>query len=241
MGKGPNDGGLSRKHILQQVEASLRRLRTDYIDLYQIHAFDAQTPMEETLRVLDDLVRSGKVRYIGASNIAAWHLMKALAYSQYNSPERFISLQAYYSIASRDLERELTPLLLDQKVGLMVYSPLAAGLLSGKYHRENEGKAGGRRDISSFPYVDKEKAWVILDLLRPMAAAKGTTVAQLSLAWLLHQPVVTSIIVGARTTEQLQENLKAVDVTFTAEELSQLEAVSQLAPEYPGWVLTYKP
>jgi len=239
IGEGPNDRGLSRKHIMQQVELTLKRLKTDYIDLYQVHGYDALTPIEETLQVFDDLVRSGKVRYIGTSNVAAWPLMKALDYSFYNKTARFQSLQAYYSLASRDMERELIPLLKDQKLGLMVYSPLAAGLLSGKYTRENKGQAGGRRDKFNFPVVDEEKAYRILDVLHPMAAAKGTTVAQLSLAWLLHQPVVTSIIIGTKNTEQLQDNLKAGQVTFTAEELAQLDEVSKMAIEYPGWILDY--
>ena len=239
MGSGPNEVGLSRKHILQEVEASLDRLQTDYIDLYQIHATDPLTPIEETLRVLDDLVRSGKVRYIGASNVSAWQLMKALDVSFYNKLERFASLQAYYNLASRDLEREIIPLLQDQKVGLMVWSPLAAGLLSGKYTRENEGKAGGRRDKVSFPVVDSNKAFTILDLLHPMAAAKKVTVAQLSLAWLLHQPLVSSIIVGANKPEQLADNLGATGVSLTTEELQQLDTVSQLTPEYPGWMVAF--
>lgn len=239
MGSGPNDLGLSRKHILQEVEASLKRLKTDYIDLYQIHAWDPLTPVEETLRVLDDLVRCGKVRYIGASNISAWQLMKALGSSFHNGLEKFISLQAYYSLASRELERDIVPMLQDQKVGLMVWSPLAAGLLSGKYTRDNEGRAGGRRDKVSFPLVDTNKAFAILDVLRPMAVAKNATVAQLSLAWLLHQPVVSSIIVGANSPDQLTDNLGASEINFSAEELMKLDEVSRIAPEYPGWMIAY--
>jgi aryl-alcohol dehydrogenase-like predicted oxidoreductase len=239
MGEGPNDVGLTRKHIVTQAEASLRRLGTDYIDLYQIHSYDPLTPLEETLRALDDLVRSGKVRYIGASNVAAWQLMKALAYSTYNHKEKFVSLQAYYTIAGRDLERELVPLLLDQKVGLLVWSPLAGGLLSGKYTREQQQGEEGRRGRFDFPPVDKERAFNIVDKLRPMAEAKGSTVAQLALAWLLHQPVVTSVIIGANKMEQLEDNLKAVDVAFSEDELKQLNEVSKLAPEYPGWMLDF--
>jgi aryl-alcohol dehydrogenase-like predicted oxidoreductase len=239
MGSGPNDLGLSRKHILQEVEASLKRLKTDYIDLYQIHAWDPLTPIEETLSVLDDLVRTGKVRYIGASNISAWQMMKALGSSLHNKLEKFVSLQAYYSLASRELEREIVPMLQDQKVGLMVWSPLAAGLLSGKYTRDNEGKAGGRRDKVSFPIVDTNKAFTILDVLRPMAAAKDVTVAQLSLAWLLYQPVVSSIIVGANNQEQLTDNLGASEIRFSAEELMRLDEVSRIVPEYPGWMIAY--
>jgi aryl-alcohol dehydrogenase-like predicted oxidoreductase len=239
VGNGPNDLGLSRKHIMQEVEASLDRLQTDYIDLYQIHASDPLTPIEETLRVLDDLVRSGKVRYLGASNVSAWALMKALDASHYKGLERYASLQAYYSLASRELEREIVPLLLDQRVGLMVWSPLAAGLLSGKYTRDNAGRAGGRRDKVSFPLVDTDRAFAILDVLRPMAEAKGATVAQLSLAWLLHQPVVSSVIVGANNAGQLADNLGAPGITFTADELRQLDEVSRLVPEYPGWIVAF--
>ncbi|HEX8505214.1 MAG TPA: aldo/keto reductase [Hymenobacter sp.] len=239
MGEGPNDVGLTRKHIVAQAEASLKRLNTDYIDLYQIHSYDALTPLDETLRALDDLVRSGKVRYIGASNLAAWQLMKALDISHYEHLARFVSLQAYYTIAGRDLERELVPLLQDQKVGLMVWSPLAGGFLSGKFTRENQGGADDRRSGFDFPPVNKELAFDIIDKLRPMADAKGSTVASLALAWLLHQPVVSSVIIGAKKMEQLDDNLKAVDVQFTPEELQQLDEVSKLSPEYPGWMLDF--
>ncbi|UOG74238.1 aldo/keto reductase [Hymenobacter tibetensis] len=239
MGEGPNEVGLTRSHIMQQVEDSLRRLKTDYIDLYQIHSYDPLTPLEETLRALDDLVRSGKVRYIGASNLAAWQLMKALGYSTYNHLEKFVSLQAYYTVAGRDLERELVPLLLDQKVGLLVWSPLAGGFLSGKFTRDQQNEEGARRINFDFPPVDKEKAYDILDVLRPLAEAKGVSVAQVALAWLLHQPVVTSVIIGAKKLEQLEDNLKAVDVQLSAEELQQLDEVSKLAPEYPGWMLDF--
>jgi len=238
MGSGPNDKGLSRKHLLQQVEASLKRLSTDYIDLYQIHYYDALTPIEETLSALDDLVRSGKVRYIGASNLPAWLFSQALAFSKYNQTEKFASLQAYYTIAGRDIEREIIPLLKNQKVGLMVWSPLAGGLLSGKYRR-NEHFNEGRRKSVDYPPVNLKRAFDILDVLHPMADAKGVSVAQLSLAWLLHQPTVTSIIVGAKNTEQLKDNLKAGAISFTLEELQRLDNVSKLESEYPGWILEY--
>ena len=238
MGDGPNDVGLTHKHIIAQAEASLKRLNTDYIDLYQTHSFDPLTPWEETLRALDDLVRSGKVRYLGASNVAAWQLMKALGVSQQQHLERYVSLQAYYTIAGRDLERELVPLLLDQRVGLMVWSPLAGGFLSGKYTRENQQGEGRRSGGFDFPPVNKELAFNIIDKLRPLAEAKGSTVASLALAWLLHQKVVSTVIIGAKKMEQLEDNLQAVDVTFTSDELHQLDEVSQLAPEYPGWMLT---
>lgn len=238
MGPGPNDSGLTRKHILTQVEHSLKRLQTDYIDLYQIHSFDPLTPFQETLWALDDLVKSGKVRYIGASNLAAWQLMKALDFSNYTRVAAFVSLQAYYTIAGRDLEREIIPLLNDQKVGLLVWSPLAGGFLSGKFKRE--GAAESTRRVSfDFPPVDKERAFNILDVLQPMAQAKGASVAQLALAWLLHQPAVTSVIIGANKMDQLNDNLKSVDVTFTPEELQQLDEVSKLPPEYPGWMLEF--
>jgi aryl-alcohol dehydrogenase-like predicted oxidoreductase len=239
MGEGPNDSGLTRKHIFRQAEASLNRLKTDYIDLYQIHSYDPLTPLEETLRALDDLVKSGKVRYIGASNMAAWQLMKALDYSTYNHISKFISLQAYYTIAGRDLERELVPLLIDQKVGLLVWSPLAGGLLSGKYSRNEENKEGGRRAGFDFPPVNKERAFDIIDLLQPMAESKGATVAQLALGWLLNRPVVTSVIIGANKLDQLEDNLKSIDIRFTEEELKQLDDDSKLPSEYPGWMLEF--
>ena len=239
MGDGPNDAGLTRKHIMQQAEASLKRLNTDYIDLYQIHSYDPLTPLDETLRALDDLVKSGKVRYIGASNLAAWQLMKALDISHYEHLARFQSLQAYYTVAGRELEREIVPLLHDQQVGLMVWSPLAGGFLSGKFTRDNQGSADDRRTGFNFPPVNKELAFDIIDKLRPMAEAKGATVASLALAWLLHQKAVSSVIIGAKKMDQLDDNLKAVNVKFTPEELQQLDEVSKLSPEYPGWMLDF--
>lgn len=239
MGPGPNDSGLTRKHILWQVEASLRRLGTDYIDLYQIHSFDPLTPWQETLWALDDLVKSGKVRYIGASNLTAWQLAQALDFSHYTKVEAFASLQAYYTIAGRDLEREIVPLLTDQKVGLLVWSPLAGGFLSGKFRRDSQPSEGTRRTGFDFPPVNKERGYDIVDVLDPMAKAKGASVAQLALAWLLHQPVVTSVIIGANKMEQLEDNLKSVDVKFSAEELRKLDEVSRLPMEYPGWMISF--
>lgn len=236
MGEGPNQTGLTRKHILQQADESLKRLKMDYIDLYQIHGFDPLTPLEETLHALDSLVSSGKVRYIGCSNLAAWHIMKAMGISEREHLAKFISLQAYYTIAGRDLEREIAPLLLDQKLGLMVWSPLAGGLLSGKYDR-NTSPEESRRVNFDFPPVNKEKAFDIIDAMRPIAASKGISVAQVALAWLLHQPVVSAVIIGAKKPEQLEDNLKAINVQLTLEELKQLNDVSQLSPEYPGWML----
>ena len=237
MGAGPNDKGLTRKHIVHQAEASLKRMKTDYIDLYQIHSYDPITPLEETLRALDDLVRSGKVRYIGASNVTAWQLMKALAYSEYNQLAKFVSLQAYYTIAGRDVEREILPLLQDQKVGMMVWSPLAGGFLSGKYKRNAVGEQGRRNESFDFPPLNKDRAFDIMDVLQPMVNEKQASIAQLALAWLLHQSAVTSVIVGANKIEQLEDNLKAVTVRFTAQELEKLNAVSKLSAEYPGWML----
>ncbi|PUZ19973.1 Predicted oxidoreductase [Chitinophaga costaii] len=237
IGDGPNDVGLTRKHILQQVESSLRRLQTDYIDLYQIHGYDPLTPLSETLEALDNLVRSGKVRYIGASNLAAWQLMKAVDYSQYHHLSRFESLQAYYTIAGRDLEREVIPLLNDQKIGLMVWSPLAGGFLSGKFTRNGQQAAGARRVEFDFPPVNKDRAFDVVDVLAEIAPAKGASVAQLALAWLLQQQAVSTVIIGAKKPEQLEDNLKAVNVTFTQEELNRLHEVSKLPAEYPGWML----
>ncbi len=205
--------------------------------MYQIHGYDPLTPLDETLRALDDLVKSGKVRYIGCSNLAAWQLMKALDYSAFKDISKFISLQAYYTIAGRDLERELIPLLNDQKVGLMVWSPLAGGLLSGKYGRNMQSPEDSRRVGFDFPPVNKEKAFDIIDVMQPIAQQKGISAAQLALAWLLHQPAVTSVIIGAKKTEQLEDNLKAIDVKLAAEDLQKLDEVSKLQPEYPGWML----
>ncbi|WKN30950.1 aldo/keto reductase [Porifericola rhodea] len=237
MGEGPNQVGLSRAHIIHQVEKSLKRLGTDYIDLYQIHGYDPLTPLEETIRALDDLVKSGKVRYVGCSNLAAWQLMKSLSYAQHKGLSRFESLQAYYTIAGRVLERELVPLLEDQKVGLMVWSPLAGGLLSGKYRKDQQDPENSRRVNFDFPPVNKERAFDIVDALVPMAEQRNCSVARLALAWLLHQEVVTSVIIGAKNTDQLDDNLKAVDIQFTEEELNQLDELSQLPAEYPGWML----
>lgn len=236
MGEGPNDSGLSRKHILQQADESLTRLQMDYIDLYQIHGFDALTPLEETLEALDALVKSGKVRYVLCSNLAAWQIMKALGISAREHLNKFVSLQAYYTIAGRDLERELVPMLLDQKMGLMVWSPLAGGLLSGKYSRDQETKEG-RRVSFDFPPIDKEKAFDIVEVMQQVADQKAVSVAQIALAWLLHQPVVTTIIIGATKQHQLTDNLAAVQVKLSADELKKLDAVSAIAAEYPGWML----
>jgi aryl-alcohol dehydrogenase-like predicted oxidoreductase len=237
VGPGRNDVGASRGHIMDAVEASLRRMRMDYIDLYQIHGNDSVTPIEETLRALDTLVAQGKVRYIGCSNWQAWKISKALAISEFKSLARFDTLQAYYSIAGRDLEREIVPLLAAEKTGLLVWSPLAGGLLSGKFSRENQKPAGSRRSEFDFPLVDKERTWKILDAMAPIAKAHDCSPARISLAWLLTKPVVTSVIIGAKRLDQLQDNLAAVDLRLTSDEIRQLDEVSALPPEYPGWML----
>jgi len=234
-GPGPNQVGLSRLHILEAVENSLVRLRTDYIDLYQIHRFDPLTSVEDTMRALDDLVRAGKVRYIGCSNLAAWQLMKALAVSREQHLERFRCTQSYYSLVGREIERELIPLISDQRLGLLVWSPLAGGFLSGKFTREG-GDEAARRTRFDFPPVDKEKGFAVVDTLREVAARRGASVAQTALAWVLAQSAVTSVIIGARNMSQLDDNLKAGDVTLPAEDLAALDDASRLAPEYPAWM-----
>lgn len=237
MNEDVNGVGLSRYHIMNSVHDSLKRLNTDYIDLYQIHGYDAVTPLDETLRALDDLVRQGKVRYIGASNLAAWQLMKALGISDKHGLARFESLQAYYTIAARDLERELVPLVKDQQVGVMVWSPLAGGLLSGKFNRDGTGPDGSRRATFDFPPVNKERAFDVVDVMREVANELEATVPQVALSWLLHQSAVTTVIIGAKTVEQLEDNLKAVPLTLSADHLTRLDEVSKIPSEYPQWML----
>ena len=237
MGKGPNDIGASRGHIMDSVSRSLERLQTDHIDLYQIHASDSVTPVEETMRALDDLTRNGMVRYAGVSNWQAWKIMKAQGIARERGLARFETLQAYYSIAGRDLEREIVPLLEDQKIGLMVWSPLAGGLLSGKFGPGSNGPEGARRAAFDFPPVDKDRAWKCIEAMREVGDRHGVTVARVALAWILAKPFVTTIIIGAKTMEQLDDNLAAAGLQLTAEEVSKLDAVSALPPEYPGWML----
>ena len=235
-GSGANARGATRSHILDGVKASLKRLQLDHIDLYQVHGFDPATPIEETVRALDQLVRHGHVRYVGVSNWAAWQIVKALGIAERLGLSRFESLQAYYTVAGRDLERELIPMLQSEGVGLMVWSPLAGGLLSGKYGRDQQGETGSRRTNFDFPPINKDRAWDCVDAMRPIAEAHGVSVAQVALAWLLHQPQVTSVIVGAKRPEQLADNLAATHVTLSVAELKQLDDVSQLPAEYPGWM-----
>ena len=238
MSKAPNGNGASRYHIMAQIDASLERLGLDHIDLYQIHGWDVVTPMEETLRALDDLVRSGRVRYIGVSNWAAWQMAKALGISERLGLARFESTQSYYTIAGRDLEREIVPMITSEQMGLMVWSPLAGGYLSGKYRdgKAEDGKEQGRRAAFDFPPVDFARGDAVLDAMAPIAAAKGVSVAQVALAWLLHQPAVTSVIIGAKRIDQLDDNLAAVEVSLSADDLRALDAASALPREYPGWM-----
>jgi len=237
MGPGPNDRGASRGHIMDSVRGSLERLQTDHIDLYQIHGNDSVTPVDETLRALDDLVRQGLVRHVGVSNWTAWKIAKALGQSEAKGWARFETLQAYYSIAGRDIERELVPMLTEEKLGLMVWSPLAGGLLSGKYGPDATTPEGSRRVTFDFPPVDKDRAWACVAAMREIGEARGISVARVALAWLLAQPHVMSVIIGARTQAQLDDNLAATEVELSAGELARLDAVSALPSEYPGWML----
>ena len=237
VGSGPNDRGASRGHIMDGIKASLKRLGTDYIDLYQIHAFDPLTPIEETVRALSDLVQQGHIRYYGFSNWPAWALMKALGIANKGGWVRPVTLQAYYTIAGRDLEREIVPLLEAEKLGLMVWSPLAGGLLSGKFNRDGSGPEGARRASFDFPPVNKDRAFDCVDAMRKIADARSVSVARIALAWLLHRKVVMSVIIGAKNTDQLDDNLTATDIRLTGEELEALDAVSALPPEYPGWMV----
>src|SRR5271169_5096880 len=237
MGPGPNAVGLSRGHIMDQVAASLKRLGLDHIDLYQVHSFDPATPLEETLRALDDCVSRGFVRTIGCSNFAAWQIMKALGISDNRGYARFETVQAYYSIAGRDLEREILPLVEDQGLGVMVWSPLAGGLLSGKFNRDGGKPNDARRALFDFPPVDKERAYDIVDAMRPIARAHDASDARVALAWLLARKGVMSVIIGAKTLEQLDDNLAAAKLELSAGEIAELDRVSALNPEYPGWMI----
>jgi len=237
MGDGPNDAGLSRHHIIRAAEASLRRLGTDYIDLYQVHEWDGVTPLEETLTALDDLVRSGKVRYVGCSNYGAWQMMKALGISDARHLERFASNQLYYSLQSRDIEYEIVPAALDQGVGILVWSPLAGGLMSGKYRRGVQAPEGSRHlsEWSEPPVYDEDKLYDTIDLAVKIGESHGVSAAQVSLAYIAQKPGITSVIVGARTNEQLRDNLAAAGLELTADEIAALDAVSRNPLPYPFW------
>lgn len=237
VGPGPNQLGLSRSHIMQQIDESLKRLQTDYIDLYQIHGYDIVTPLDETMRALDDLVKAGKIRYIGCSNLAAWQILKANGLADKANGAHFETLQAYYSLVGRYLERDIIPAITDQNMGLLVWSPLAGGFLSGNYTRENQSVAGTRRAQFDFPPVDKEKGFDVIEVLQEIGNQHDASVARIALAWLLHQPTVTSVIIGAKRPEQLNDNLQAPEIKLTAAELERIDKVSALTPEYPDWMI----
>jgi len=238
MGAGHNQIGLSRYHIMENIDASLKRLQVDHIDLYQIHGRDPFTPLEETLDALDDCVRAGKVRYIGLCNLSAWEITKSLWISDRKNLARFDSLQMYYSVVGRDIEREIVPLAKDQNLAIMPWSPLAGGFLSGKYSRENEKPDGARRATLDFPPVERERLWRVLDVMRPIAADNLVSVAQVALAWLLAQPHVTSVIIGAKNQEQLLDNIAATELELSPEQLKAITDASALPSEYPQWMLT---
>jgi aryl-alcohol dehydrogenase-like predicted oxidoreductase len=235
--KAANGRGQSRYHLMNELDASLKRLQLDHIDLYQLHGFDPLTPLEDVLSTLNDMVRSGKVRYIGLCNMAAWQIMKGLAISERHGWSRFESVQAYYTVAGRDLEREILPLATDQNLGVMVWSPLAGGLLSGKFSADNKGPDGARRASFDFPVVDKPRAFRCVDAMRPIAERHQVSVARVALAWLLSRPQISSVIIGAKTPSQLEDNLGASGLVLGADELKTIDEASALPPEYPGWML----
>jgi aryl-alcohol dehydrogenase-like predicted oxidoreductase len=239
-GPGPNQVGLSRAHILASIDGSLKRLGLDHVDLYQIHGVDPVTPIEETVRVLDDVVRSGKARYVGFSNLPAWTAMKAIAFAEGNGLARFQSAQVYYSLVGRDIERELVPMAQAEGVAILPWSPLAGGLLSGKFDPDRPNPEGARRTTFDFPPVDRGRLPRVLGALRKVAEATGVSVARVALAWHLTRPFVTSVIIGAKSREQLSDNLAAVDVKLTDEQLRLLDEASALPPEYPGWMVEWQ-
>ena len=237
MGQGPNDRGLSRHYLIRACEASLKRLRTDVIDLYQVHEWDGQTPLEETLEALDNLVRQGKVRYVGCSNYSGWHVMKALGISAADRRQRFVSQQIHYTLEAREAEYELVPIAIDQQLGILVWSPLAGGLLSGK-HRRDKAAPEGSRQLAGWnepPIRDEERLWRIVDTLVEIAEGRGVSAAQVALAWLIGRPGVTSVIIGGRTEAQLRDNLGAAGLTLAQDERARLDAVSAPPLLYPYW------
>jgi aryl-alcohol dehydrogenase-like predicted oxidoreductase len=231
---------LSRNHIFAAVDASLQRLKLDFIDLYQIHGVDLETPIEETVTALNDLVRSGKVRYVGFCNLPAWLAMKALAYADAHDMARFVSAQVFYAISSRDIEREIVPLALDEGLAILPWSPLAGGLLSGKFDLDKPGPADARRTTFDFPPVDHTRTARVLAVLRKVAGVMGISVARVALAWLLTRQFVTSVIIGAKTREQLLDNLAATDARLSPEHVAELDAASALPSEYPGWMVEWQ-
>ncbi len=239
-GPGPNQVGLSRAHILASIDNSLRRLGLDHVDLYQVHGIDLETPIEETVRALDDVVRAGKVRYVGFSNLPAWLAMKAIGFAEARNLARFESAQVYYSIAGRDIEREIVPLAQDQKLAILPWSPLAGGLLSGKFDPSKSGPADARRSSFDFPPVDRERLPKVLTALRGVAEEAGASVARVALAWMLTRPFVTSVIIGAKNREQLADNLAATELQLSAGQIARLDEASALPAEYPGWMLAFQ-
>jgi aryl-alcohol dehydrogenase-like predicted oxidoreductase len=239
-GPGVNQAGLSRGHILSSIDVSLKRLGLDYVDLYQIHGVDKETPIEETMRALDAVVRSGKVRYIGFCNLPAWQAMKANAFAEANGLARFQSAQMYYSIAGRDIEREIVPFAQEERLAILPWSPLAGGLLSGKFDASKSGPEGARRTMFDFPPVNVERLPRVLDALKTVSTATGLSVARVALAWQLTRPFVTSVIIGAKNRIQLTDNLASVEVTLSPEHVAALDAASALPPEYPGWMVEWQ-
>nr|WP_223216083.1 aldo/keto reductase [Agrobacterium pusense] len=236
MGQGPNDAGNSRAHIFDSVKASLKRLQVDHIDLYQLHNVDTVTPIEESLAALDTLVQQGLIRYVGVSNWSAWQMARALGHSERLRFAKIATSQNYYTLAGRDIEREIVPLIKAEKLGLLVWSPLAGGLLSGKFGRHKQGEEGSRRTTFDFPPVIMDRAYDVIDVMERIGTLKGVSVARIALAWLLHQPHVASVIVGAKTVAQLDDSVGASEITLSTDELSDLDAVSKIAPEYPAWM-----
>ena len=240
VGPGVNQVGLSRGHILSSIDGSLRRLGLDYVDLYQIHGFDPVTPIEETVRALDDVVRSGKARYVGYSNLPAWVASHAVTFAEQNNLARFQSAQVYYSIAGRDIEREVAPMCKARGLAILPWSPLAGGLLSGKFDPDKKGPSDARRASFDFPPVNMERLPRVLSALRKVAEESGASVARVALAWQLTKPFVTSIIIGAKKAEQLTDNLAATELALSNEQLKLLDEASALPPEYPGWMVDFQ-
>jgi aryl-alcohol dehydrogenase-like predicted oxidoreductase len=240
MGPGPNQVGLTRLHIIASIDASLRRLKLDHVDLYQIHGVDPYTPLEETMSALDDVVRSGKVRYVGFCNLPAWQAMKANGIAEKNGWKKFVSAQMYYTIAGRDIEREVVPFTEDQGLAILPWSPLAGGLLSGKFDPTKKGPEGSRRTQFDFPPVDPDRLGAVLPVLQEVSKESGVSVARIALAWLLTRPFVTSVIIGAKNKQQLEDNLAATSVRLTADQIAKLDAASALPSEYPGWMVAWQ-
>ncbi|WFS04257.1 aldo/keto reductase [Rhizobium tumorigenes] len=237
MGDGPNSSGLSRQHLIAGCEASLRRMKTDVIDLYQVHEWDGMTPVEETMEALDTLVRQGKVRYVGCSNFSGWHIMKALGVAERDRYQRFVSQQIHYSLESRDAENELVPISIDQGLGILIWSPISGGLLSGK-HRRNQAAPEGTRQFAGWtepPIRDEDRLWNIVDALVEIGDGRGVSAAQVALAWLIGRKGVTSVIIGGRTEAQFRDNLAAAELKLTDDERARLDKVSQPWLQYPYW------